>query len=208
MAERFTKRLGAEFTGGGYTYKGFVSNVSETGLFIRTKRSYKEGSPIDIKITLPDGKVSCIKGVVNRAVTDELGLSAKNGMGIEITHKDDNYVSFLRGFGGFAGGAGEKPAPERKHYNEEKPGVVVLCCPACGAGNRVPAAVVSLGLIKCGKCRSPLSSEEGSGPKQETGGAKVMVISCAACGAKNRVRSDELHLGPRCGGCREPLPTG
>lgn len=172
IAERFTKRLGAEFSGGGDTNRGFVSNVSETGLFIRTRRSYKEGSPIDIKITLPDGKVSFIKGVVSRVVTDELGLSAKNGMGIEITHKDDTYVSFLRGFGGFAGGAGEKPAPEGKHNNEEKPyhggkpRVVVLRCPACGAGNRVPAAVVSLGLIKCGKCRSPLSPEGGAGSKQ------------------------------------------
>jgi hypothetical protein len=201
-AERFTKRLSAEFTGAGETYRGFVSNISETGLFVRTSRIFKEGSPLDINITLPDGGVSSVKGVVRRAVTRELGHSAKNGMGIEITHVDDNYFGFLCGFGAFEGAAAEGAAPGEGDRREGGPWAVVLRCPACAAGNRLPDGGASR-ETRCVKCDAPISEGEEDEPERE-----VIVVLCPACGLRNRVRPGELHLGPRCGGCREPLPTG
>lgn len=199
-AERFTKRLTAEFTAAGETFKGFVSNVSETGLFVRTRRIFKEGSPLDIRITLPDGEVASVKGVVRRAVTRELGYYAKNGMGIEITHMDDNYFGFLCGFGAFAGVAAEE------NRQEAGPWAVVLRCPACAAGNRLPAGSVSPGT-RCVKCGAPLKADEGVKPELESPGEEV-IIPCPSCGLRNRVRAGDIHRGPRCGGCREPLPTG
>ncbi|MGD8352516.1 MAG: PilZ domain-containing protein, partial [Nitrospirota bacterium] len=206
-AERFTKRLAAEFTGAGETYRGFVSNISETGLFIRTSRIFKEGSPLDITITLPDGESTSVKGIVRRAVTRELGHSAKNGMGIEVTHMDDNYFGFLCGFGAFAGVASEGRAPGGESRREGGSWAVVLRCPACAAGNRLPAGGASPGT-RCVKCDAPLSAGEEGGPEVEPLGGEVVIILCRACGLRNRVRPGEVHLEPRCGGCREPLPTG
>ena len=197
-AERFTKRLPAEFAGAGETFRGFVSNVSETGLFIRTRQSFREGSPLDIRITLPDGRFSSVRGVVRRAVTMELGHSAKNGMGIEITHMDENYADFLLGFGAFEG---------EESHQDRGPWVTVHRCPDCGAGNRSPAGRAPA-VTKCRKCGAPLSAGEGGGPEGEAPGGEVIIIPCAACGLRNRVDSGKLHLGPRCGGCGEPLPTG
>jgi len=199
-AERYTKRLEAEFSGSGQTHKGFVSNVSETGLFIRTSRSFKEGSPLEIKLYLPEGRISRLKGIVRRAISSEVGASAKNGMGIEITESDPAFIDFLRDVGREV--RGEKAPPR------ERPGALMLKCPACGATNRVPAEKLSLGP-RCGACRAPLAPEERTGiPKPEERKFESVIIACPACGAKNRVPAEKLSLGPRCGGCREPLRTG
>ncbi|NIM04204.1 MAG: hypothetical protein GTN65_00970, partial [Armatimonadetes bacterium] len=90
--ERYIKRLGCDFTGAGKTHKGFVSDLSVNGLFIRTRRSFREGSDVDIKLYLPDDSTSNVSGVVRRALTTQEGTLAKNGMGIELKDKDHNYI--------------------------------------------------------------------------------------------------------------------
>ncbi len=159
-AERFIKRMEAEFSAGDKTYKGFVSNISATGLFIRTNHSYREGLNIDIRIFMPDGSTSVVKGVVRRAVATLDTRLSKNGMGIELTQKDENFINFLKEIGGDEAVKAEHAAPE-------------------------PAT-----------------------PEPEVREVEFLMIACSGCGAKNRVPSDKLSLGPKCGKCKEPLPTG
>lgn len=202
-AERYVKRLEAEFTGAGKTHKGLIGNVSDVGLFIRTNRSFREGSPLDIKVYLPNGNIAQVKGVVRRAIVSETGISAKNGMGVELTQTDANYIAFVREMeGGAAGKSGKEEEPTR-----EKPEALILECPSCGAKNKVPADKVHLGP-RCGSCKSPLRpAEETESPAPEMQKAEFLIIACPSCGVKNKVPSDKLSLGPKCGGCKEPLPT-
>lgn len=164
-AERFIKRMEVEFSAGDKTYKGFVSNISATGLFIRTSHSYREGLNIDIRIFLPDGRTSVVKGVVRRAIATLDTRLSKNGMGIELTQKDENFINFLKEIGG-------DEAVKAEHAT---PGPVTL---------------------------------EPATPEPEVREVEFLMITCSGCGANNRVPSDKLSLGPKCGRCKEPLPTG
>ncbi len=185
-AERYTKRLETEFSAAGNTHKGFLSNLSRTGLFIRTRRSFDSGSEIDIKIYLPDGKESYVSGIVRRAITSEEGLLARNGMGVELTKIDINYENLMR------------------HVQCDN--VLMILCPSCGAKNDVPMDKASL-EPKCGSCRKPLKPEAKPGKKEPEGKDKL-TIECAICGTKNLVPEDKLSLGPKCGNCKAPLEFG
>ncbi|NIM04205.1 MAG: hypothetical protein GTN65_00975 [Armatimonadetes bacterium] len=93
--ERYRKRLECEFSGAGMTYKGFVSDVSARGMFIRTRSGFREDSGVDVKIYLPGDGISNVSGVVRRALRyQELNL-VKNGMGIELMQMDDNYLRLV-----------------------------------------------------------------------------------------------------------------
>lgn len=96
---RFTKRLESEFAVGKTVYRGISSDLSEKGLFIRTRHGAVPGSPIDITIHLPGGKVSTVKGIVKRTVKTRANI-VKNGMGIEITEFDHNYTDYIKGIAG------------------------------------------------------------------------------------------------------------
>jgi RNase P subunit RPR2 len=193
-AERYIKRLETEFTAAGQTHKGFLSNLSRAGLFIRTNRSFDIGSELDIKIYLPDGKESYVQGIVRRAITSEEGLLAKNGMGVELTKIDINYENLVK--------------------QVQRENVLMILCPSCGAKNKVPRDKASL-RPKCGSCKKPLKpeAEPGAKPGAKPGKKKPEVkdkltIECAICGTKNRVPEDKLSLGPKCGNCKAPLEFG
>lgn len=36
---------------------------------------------------------------------------------------------------------------------------------------------------------------------------EILLIKCPNCGTKNKLPADKLSLGPKCGTCKEPLPT-
>ena len=91
---RFTKRLEARFIADGESFVCITSNLSETSLFIRTKRGFAPDSILDIKLVMPDGNISSIKGIVRRTV--KVPLSIKNGMGIELLEKDKTYVQYIK----------------------------------------------------------------------------------------------------------------
>lgn len=97
---RFTKRLEVIFSSGSTSFSGVSSNLSESGLFIRTKRGFTPGSIINIELAMPDGRVSFLKCLVKRTVKSP--LSVKNGMGVELIEKDATYINFLRSFSGEA----------------------------------------------------------------------------------------------------------
>ncbi len=95
--KRFTKRLEVIFGSGELSYRGILSNFSESGLFIRTNRGFSPNTVIDIKIMLPDNNISRLKGIVKRTIKRPVS-TIKNGMGIELIEKDETYLNFLRSF--------------------------------------------------------------------------------------------------------------
>jgi RNase P subunit RPR2 len=205
--ERYKKRLECEFSGSGMKYKGFVSDISEAGLFIRTRRSFREDSGIDVKIYLPDGSISNVSGVVRRALNYQEANLVKNGMGIELTERDDNFIRFFNKMKGVEDKEEIKAKPENR-----KPEKVVVQCPACGVKNAVPSDKLSLGP-KCGGCKAPLvpkeeePAPEETPPPEEKKQDEFVIVKCPGCGAKNKLPANKLSLGPKCGNCKEPLPT-
>jgi hypothetical protein len=100
---RFTRRCEAEFTAGGVSNRGIASDFSINGLFMRTNHPFAADTVIDIMVHLPDRSVSSLQGKVKRAMKTALGRvmgtpikEYKNGMGVELTQKDANYLHFIR----------------------------------------------------------------------------------------------------------------
>lgn len=162
-SDRFIRRLETEFTAEGKTYRGISSNLSITGLFIRTSHPFAPGSLVDITIHLPDSGASHLKGIVKNAFKSQV-LGLKNGMGVQITEKDANYIDFLKTvFPDLKASPDIKPGnpessspkPSAPPSGQASPDFTILSCPKCGVKNKVHKAKTSLGP-KCGKCGSPL----------------------------------------------------
>lgn len=134
-SERFVRRLETEFSTEEKTFRGISSDLSEAGLFIRTRHGLAPGSVIDIRIYLPDGTVSRLKGAVKRTVKMD-SMAVKNGMGIAILEKDSNYMNFMKTQSGE---------------------LVIVACSNCGTRNKIPKDKLSLGP-RCGKCKTPLKA--------------------------------------------------
>ncbi len=94
---RFTKRLEVAFSSGGLSFRGILSNVSVSGIFIRTSKGFAPGTTVDIELMLPDNTISAIKGIVRRTIKNPV-TATRNGMGVELTHKDEKYEKFIRPF--------------------------------------------------------------------------------------------------------------
>jgi Tfp pilus assembly protein PilZ len=175
--ERIIRRLEIEFSAKDQTHRGISSNFSLGGIFIRTNRAFEPGTEVDLLIHLPDGTRSKAKGIVKMAMKTPV-VSLKNGMGVEITEKDQQYIKFvetlLEGAGSKGEGdqhepvsgskgegdqhepvSGEAEAPE----SEPAPGIsefFIVSCPLCGVKNRVKVSNVRRGA-KCGKCGAALT---------------------------------------------------
>jgi RNase P subunit RPR2 len=205
-ASRYIKRLECKFSAAGKTHRGFVSDLSEAGLFIRTRRSFKEDSEVDIRLYLPDDSESTIRGVVRRALTTEQGNLAKNGMGIELTSWDEGYTRLLKEIKGEEEKERSKRrTPTPKEPEEKKPEKVVIECAICGVKNAVPRDKLSMGP-KCGGCKAPLEfGEDYHEAKAEAERAEPVMMACPSCGAKNKVPADKVSMGPKCGACKAPL---
>jgi uncharacterized protein (TIGR02266 family) len=147
---RFMKRLEVKFTSSGDTYKGILSNLSQGGLFIRTKRVFSPGTIIDIELMMPDGTVSLLKGIVRWASKTHLAI--KNGMGIELLEKDTTYMNFIKNFHEKTG----KPFEHEEPIEREEPRKFhIIACSQCGVKNKVLSERISHGP-KCGKCGTSL----------------------------------------------------
>ena len=78
---------------------------------------------------------------------------------------------------------------------------IIIKCPSCGAGNRIPAGRIGQ-PAKCGKCHTALATAQ-----KENGSGSVLKIRCTECGAKNRVPMEKLNAGAKCGKCKAQLQT-
>lgn len=154
-SNRFKKRLEVTFTKGTDNYHGITSDLSNKGLFIRTRYIFSPGSVLDIKITLPDGSVSQIKGMVKRAVNIPIS-TFKNGLGIEITQKDAAYDKFVNSMDTGAGAEQLNTSTPNDPQPSQMPEYLIIPCSNCNAKNKVATAKLSLSP-KCGKCGTALS---------------------------------------------------
>ncbi|GAB4484029.1 MAG: hypothetical protein OHK006_07180 [Thermodesulfovibrionales bacterium] len=179
--ERFVRRLEVEFLYEGRTFRAITSDFSRYGLFIRTNRAFAPGTELDLVIHLPNNTTSRMRGLVRRALKT-IGVMIKNGMGIELIRRDQNYINFLKECDpAEQEDAQPTEAPKTCHFTpppqrHPQPGpeprtaaheqtaepqqqaFAILACPSCGAKNKVPEAKIPLGP-KCGRCKGPLTAQ-------------------------------------------------
>ncbi|NOY64794.1 MAG: hypothetical protein GXO97_05270 [Nitrospirae bacterium] len=170
--KRYTKRLEVEFSAADMTFKGISSNISERGLFIRTQHGFVPGTKITIKLLLPDGSVSTLRGIVRRTVKT-IHSFIKNGMGVEILETDTAFENFLRqelleyndrlsdkSHNPEQYERTEKQTQEENRRTDKTAASVneftILRCHVCSVKNRVPQSLLSKKL-KCGKCGAYLT---------------------------------------------------
>jgi|Deesub1362A_J573_1020465.scaffolds.fasta_scaffold12820_2 ribosomal protein S27E len=170
--KRYTKRLEVEFSAADMSFKGISSNISENGLFIRTQHGFVPGTKITIKLHLPDGSISTLKGIVRRTVKT-IHTFIKNGMGVEIIETDPHFENFLRqDLLEYNGEHLEKLNYSEQYERTEnvtkgeskrtdttaQPGdeFTTIRCPACSVKNKVLVSLLSKKL-KCGKCGTYLT---------------------------------------------------
>jgi Tfp pilus assembly protein PilZ len=92
---RIIKRLNTEFFSECLSFRGTSSNLSESGLFLRTIKPLPVDTQVDVSIELPDNTVSKLKGTVRWSLKSMQRTSSRSGMGIEISENDNHYVNFL-----------------------------------------------------------------------------------------------------------------
>lgn len=161
--ERFVRRLETEFIGQEKNYRAISSDFSRYGLFIRTNHAFVPGTELDIVIHLPNGTDCKLKGIVRRAMKTTI-VSLKNGMGIELLHRDHNYINFLKDFDPNETGEPSHKEQDKPHEHFRKPvhdtasDFVIIACAQCGVKNKVNRERLSHSH-KCGKCGSPISPQ-------------------------------------------------
>lgn len=108
--KRVVKRLETEFSAGGSDSRGISSDVSASGLFVRTSKPFTPETLLELTLHLPGNTVSKLKGRVRWAA--KMGqISGRNGMGIEIVETDENFVNFINNL---------LPPGEERHYQENR----------------------------------------------------------------------------------------
>ena len=101
LRKRCQKSLEVEFCVNNRTYKGVSDNFSINGLFIKTDNGLPLESIVSVKVHLPDGSISIVRGRVRRiqkmshAVVAAPEQTFKVGMGIELIERDSNYIKFF-----------------------------------------------------------------------------------------------------------------
>lgn len=95
--ERVIKRLEVRFMTS-VENTAITSNLSESGIFIRTKRGIAPGSVLDIKLNLPGSQALVLKGKVVRSMSSVSGLigEAKSGIGVQLISPPSEYISYVR----------------------------------------------------------------------------------------------------------------
>jgi len=93
--KRIIKRLKTEFSSEDSSFRGTSSNLSESGLFLKTIKPLPVDTLVEVSIQLPDNTVSKLKGTVRWSLKAAQRTSSRSGMGIEISENDRHYVDFL-----------------------------------------------------------------------------------------------------------------
>jgi len=96
-SKRFTKRFSVTFSNGEDEYNGITSNLSTTGLFIRTRKAFSPGTSIKITLELDNDRRMVLDGVVAWAVKTGVA-DFKNGMGVRLINIPKAYEELLKEF--------------------------------------------------------------------------------------------------------------
>lgn len=91
---RKIRRLNISFSDGVIEYSGISSDFSCSGIFIRTRKGFREGTILKMEIGMEDGKKLHLTGVVKRTIKTQVS-HYKNGMGVEITSAPPEYNNFI-----------------------------------------------------------------------------------------------------------------
>lgn len=94
--ERLPSTLKARLFYGNLFYAGMVTNLSEKGVFIKSKMSFNVNS-VFVLVMLVNNKTVNILARVRRCVkSNDHGNSLNDGMGIELLNPPVNYLEFVR----------------------------------------------------------------------------------------------------------------
>lgn len=96
--KRKIKRMHTTFVCGENQYKGISSNVSFSGLFIKTRKRIKPGSSVKIILEVNDNQKMALGGTIARAKIGSKFDKFNNGIGIQLTtipHEYNHYVGTL-----------------------------------------------------------------------------------------------------------------
>ena len=96
-APRIIKRLEVKFQTA-VENTAITSDLSESGIFIRTNRGITPGSILNIKLNLPKLKELFLTGKVVRSMKSAPGLvgHTKSGMGIHLISPSDDFKGYVR----------------------------------------------------------------------------------------------------------------
>jgi hypothetical protein len=95
-SKRINKRLVVSFGRKEPEHTGLTNDISKTGLFIKTTRSYLPGSILKINLLLPNNGSTTFTGKVVRTYKHPPYTSlAKNGVGVELNSEEISYLTYV-----------------------------------------------------------------------------------------------------------------
>lgn len=102
---RHIRRLPVQYGKTGYDHEAFTSNLSPTGLFLRTMAAFPSGTRVQVRLTLPDGRALELAGTIMwaRKTAPQLAESMKSGMGVRLDQSSPAYVVYLEFVKGIVG---------------------------------------------------------------------------------------------------------
>lgn len=95
ICRRKIRRLSITFSDENDERSGISSDFSCNGLFIRTRKGFKENTILTMKLEMEDGSVIPLTGIVKRLIKTQIS-SYKNGMGVELTSVPPEYDLFVQ----------------------------------------------------------------------------------------------------------------
>lgn len=161
--------VGAE----GKAFRMFLSDISESGVFIRTNKGLPPGTAVDLKLYLPDESIAFAKGWVRRTTKTKV-CAFKNGMGIQLTGADEHFKRFFE---------------------------AEFCAPFTATPIRkiIPSSS-TLSQQHISEKRSERPNSKGPENNSSTTD-DFIIVRCGGCNVKNRVLRKKIALHPKCGKC-------
>jgi uncharacterized protein (TIGR02266 family) len=96
--ERFKGSLPCSFLDAGSTHRGFVTNLSEGGLYLQTEAEVEAGTKLVIDVEFEPGNPFVLTGtVVQTQPSQEAGTATEqSGMGFKLESAPDAYLELVR----------------------------------------------------------------------------------------------------------------
>lgn len=94
-AKRRIKRMHITFSCDGKEFRGISSNVSYTGLFIKTRKKFKTGSSVNMIVNIDDNQKMNLNGVIARTKLTSKFDRLENGIGIKLIETPNVYKEFM-----------------------------------------------------------------------------------------------------------------
>jgi Tfp pilus assembly protein PilZ len=94
LDSRKIRRLPVTIHDGVKEYRGTTSDMSHTGIFIRSRKIFKPGTPLKLVIEIDETRKISLLGIVKRFI--KLGTTVfKDGLGIELTSIPQEYKDLV-----------------------------------------------------------------------------------------------------------------